>query len=349
MNPIKIAIDCRMLKHSGIGTFIKGILDEIYQYPHQKFYLFGNEHDLAVYKDENVLIIPVDIPIFSFSEIAKYPSKIVNECDFFLVPNINIPGRIKIPVITVIHDVLFLDMPEILSNKLSYYVRRFFYKRAVKLSTKIITVSEFSRQRILHHFINKEVIIAYNGVPKDVIEFKNKVHLFQKKEYFVYVGNLKQHKGIITLITTFKKLGGDHKLLIVGSANKLKTADEKVKKLISEQNGLSNIEFTGYLKRDELLKVILEAKALIQPSLYEGFGLPPLEALVLGTNCILSDIEVFKEVYRNCEVDFFQTEDADQLYAILESFKPYSFDSVELQAKFSYKQTLATILSTMTK
>lgn len=83
------------------------------------------------------------------------------------------------------------------------------------------------------------------------------------------------------MIGSFEKKGMATKLLIVGNSENFRTADSAVAGII---DGNPSIEFTGWVTNEKLVQLIAEAKALIQPSLYEGFGIPPLEALYLGTN-----------------------------------------------------------------
>ena len=137
------------------------------------------------------------------------------------------------------------------------------------------------------------------------------------------------------------------KLLIVGSNEKFRTSDSELTSLI---NNIQEIEFTGWVTDDQLLQLISEAKALIQPSLYEGFGLPPLEALYLGTDVILSDIQVFKELYGDLPVAFFQVGNIDDLVNAMLNLKRNNNinDSKDaLKERFSYQHVADTIINTI--
>ncbi|MGL5902337.1 MAG: glycosyltransferase, partial [Cetobacterium sp.] len=114
-----------------------------------------------------------------------------------------------------------------------------------------------------------------------------------------------------------KKEGMTSKLVIVGNQNNFKTKDEEVIEIL-ENSKNEGIEFTGYVDNKELKKLIAEAKVLVQPSLYEGFGIPPLEALGLGTPAIVSNIEAFKEIYSNLEVQFFEQNNLKILSQLLQ-------------------------------
>ena len=319
---MKIAIDCRMINSSGIGTYLSGILPYLLKEKH-KFLLIGSKEKLIKYNEmNNVEVLDCDIKIFSLKEFLFFPIKKINNCDIFYSPFFNIPGKIKIPIYTTIHDVIFIDMPELIS-KPGYLIRKYFYKRAYRLSKKIFTVSEFSKNRIKHFLGNKkEIIVTYNGISDFILEKSDEEYI--KKDYLIFVGNIKKHKGLKILLEAFtelKKEGYPYKLVIVGEQNNFKTKDEEVIKILENSKLNKDIIFTGYVDNKKLKKLIAEAKILIQPSLYEGFGIPPLEALTLGTDVILSDIEVFKEIYSDLPVNFFEIENKKNLKEKILNFK----------------------------
>lgn len=334
---MKIAIDCRMYKSSGIGTYIREILPYLLETDNE-FLLIGNEEELKKFKyNKKVKICECNIKIFTINEIIKFPIKEINKCDIFYTPYFNIPGRIKVPIFSTIHDVIFLDMPE-LTNKLGYIIRKIFYIRAYYLSKKIFTVSNFSKDRIKKYLGNKkEIIVTYNGVSKYILE--NKVMNLIKKDYFIFVGNIKKHKGLKTLLEAYKEAkeeGLKSGLVIVGNQNNFKTKDNEVIKVMKEANDIG-IKFTGYITNEELRNLIGEAKALIQPSLYEGFGIPPLEAICLGTRAFITDIDVFKELYSDLDnIDFFKSENVAELKKLL--LNPPNYIKKDLNLKYHYEQ-----------
>ncbi len=343
---MRLAIDCRFSQKSGIGTYIDNIVDCLLQYyPDNQYLLFCNRGSRFKQTD-NVKIIETDIKPFSVKELIKFPVEEINQCDAFFTPYINIPGRIKVPIYSVIHDVVFLDVDGLVSS-IGRMVRKFYYKRAIKLSKKIFTVSQFSKDRILHHFpTQKEIIVAYNGVPNTIINYPE--GSVDKKDYFLFVGNIKRHKGLHKLIKAYKNAkeqGLSSKLLIVGSNEKFRTSDEELTSLI---NNIQGIEFTGWVTDEKLLQLISEAKALVQPSLYEGFGLPPLEALYLGTDVMLSDIQVFKELYGDMPVTFFKVGNVDDLTSAMLNFERKNhingLNGV-LNERFCYRQVADTIIN----
>ncbi len=298
---MKLFIDCRMLKSGGIGTYLESLLP---------YFIKSFECLLLIYPDQkeglpacttSCQIIETNIKTFSLKELFLFPAslkKLINSCDIFYSPYCNVPAGIKIPVFTTIHDIVFLDIPE-LSSRAGILIRKFFYQRAINKSAAIFTVSQFSAERIKAqlNIKNKPLVVTYNSVPEHFsLEQPAKI---EKDNSIIYVGNIKKHKGLSYLLEAFeicKTKGLDCKLVIIGNAENFRSGDTEIAKRLSSADE-KDICFTGRISDAELQNYYQKAKLLVQPSLYEGFGMPPLEALYLGTNVVISDIPVFKEIY----------------------------------------------------
>lgn len=296
---MKIVVDCRYLGKSGIGRFLEGVLSCLPK--EHEFVFFGDKEIISKYSLKGE-IIDTKKDAFSFKGLFDNTKKI-NKYDAFFTPNFIFPFGIKIPVYTIIHDTIFLDYKDATKNYIDYLIKKTLIKRAVKKSEKIFTVSNFTKKRIAAYFkkANKKVEVVYAGISKKVLNYK--MDKVEKKNQIVFVGNLKKNKNIIELIKAFdivKQNNKDMKLLIIGESCH-KTKDDEVLKCLNQ----SSIEFKGKIRDEELFKIISESRFLIQPSLYEGFGLPPLEALYLNTRPIISNIEVFKEIYKGLDVIYY--------------------------------------------
>lgn len=344
---MKIALDFRFIGKSGIGTFVENIVDELIKnHPEHQYLLITDFGQSLKWKSANVNVLGTRIHPFSLKELFCFPVRQINECDAFFTPYINVPGGVRIPVYTTIHDMVFFDVDG-LTSPIGRFVRKLYYRRAVRKSFKIFTVSNFSKDRIQHHFpTNKEIVVVYNGVSATIQ--KQQSNRVEKKDCFVYVGNIKKHKGLRTLVDAYcmaQNRGMTTKLLIVGNSENFRTADSDIAGIIDNN---PNIEFTGWVTNEKLIQLIAEAKALVQPSLYEGFGIPPLEALYLGTNVILSDIPVFKEIYTFLPVTFFVKGNSVQLSGILQDYAPLSYDKEQIRRQidsiYSYRNAAQTIV-----
>lgn len=352
---MNIAIDARWCKKSGIGAFIDGILPHFLK-SENYFYLIGIEKIPETIKGfSNFTIIPCDTKPFSLKENLLFPKEIlktINNSDAYFSPYFNIPRGIKIPIFTTIHDVVFLDIKN-LASTLGTLIRKKFYKYAAKKSRAIFTVSYFSKRRIQENLKTKtEIDVVYSSVPEFFLEKENR----PKKNQIIFIGNIKKHKGLHILIPAFldfrKTLLENRKsspeLLIVGSKENFRTNDNS---LFNFDENKSGIKFSGFISDEELKKELTESRLLVQPSLYEGFGLPPLEALYSGTKPIISDIEVFKEIYKDFPVTFFQSGNIDNLTEkLLEEWKRDSYPEIESFPKiYSFEKTASMILETIGK
>ena len=255
-------------------------------------------------------------------------------CDCIIIPNFIIPYGIRIPVYSVMHDLIFLDLPKITTKGfLDYRIKKMLLKRCMKKSVRIACVSGFTKSRCEHYFPKYagKCYVNYIGLSEEVLNFDTSG--IEKTNSIIYVGNVKPHKGLKTLIDAFHMLPkGMYRLKIIGEKEGFLVGMKE------EDLKSDDVIFTGRLSDDQLLREIASAKFLVQPSLYEGFGLPPLEALYLGTQPIISDIPVFKEVYGDLPVIFFKTEDAKDLENVLIRAQMGFFTAIsEFTKKYHYQ------------
>lgn len=336
---MKIAIDCRYLGKSGIGRVCQGILDHL-DYNEHEYFLIGNEEKLRAYSP--AYIIPNDENPFSPKGLFSFPKMINQFCDCIIIPNFIIPYGIKIPVYSVMHDLIFLDLPKITTKGfLDYRIKKMLLKRCMKKSVRIACVSGFTKSRCEHYFPKYagKCYVNYIGLSEEVLNFDTSG--IEKTNSIIYVGNVKPHKGLKTLIDAFHMLPkGMYRLKIIGEKEGFLVGMKE------EDLQSDDVIFTGRLSDDQLLREIASAKFLVQPSLYEGFGLPPLEALYLGTQPIISDIPVFKEVYGDLPVLFFKTEDAKDLENVLIRAQRVSFTAIsEFTQKYHYQNFAKRLIS----
>lgn len=307
---MKIAIDCRHLE-SGVGVYLSGCL---------RYFLETDNEFLLIDGGAYKYSCKCDIKPFSLKELFLFPRSIlkeINKCDVYYSPYFNIPCGIKIPIAITIHDIIFYDMPKIVP-RIGLFARKFFYKRAAKKSGIIFTVSNFSRERIEKNLGVKNIVVTYTGIKESLKEYAAQNYAAQnyaaqKTNTVIYVGNIKKHKGISILIDAFQKIQNDGfncELAIVGSGDNMRSVDNDI---LARLKTLRSARVTGAVLDAELYRLISGAALLVQPSFYEGFGLPPLEAMFLGTRALVSDIPVFREIYKDFPAVFFKSGDADDL------------------------------------
>lgn len=194
--------------------------------------------------------------------------------------------------IVTLHDIIFRLHPEWFSRLFSIWYN-FLIPLITKKSKKILTVSNHAKKDINEHlYVSFDKIeVIYNSVCDDFkidIPFKN-----IKKKYILSVSSLDPRKNFEKLILAYLNLGEtEYDLVIVGSESKSFPKHE----LFNTIKSNTKIKFTGYITDKELVKYYKEASLFVYPSLYEGFGIPPLEAMACGTPVLVSNNSSLPEV-----------------------------------------------------
>lgn len=169
---MKIAIDCRYIGKSGIGRVCEGLLDHL-DYEKNVYYLIGDIDKLQKYN--KAILIADNTNPFSKKGLFHLQKKRINrECDCMIIPNFIIPFGIKIPVHSVMHDLIFLDVKETVNGKIDYKIKKYLLKRAMKKSKSIACVSNFTKSRCEYHFKKyaHKCYVNYNGLSKEIIEYQ---------------------------------------------------------------------------------------------------------------------------------------------------------------------------------
>lgn len=300
---VKCTVDARMINHSGIGTYIRMLMP----YLCTKFdvTLLGNPEQLSKFA-HSARIVPFLAPIYSIKEQIDF-RKLIRPCDIFWSPHYNVPlFKVKAGkrVVTV-HDVFHLAFYNELSFKQKLYARLVINK-AMKASNEIITVSDFSKNEIVK-FANckaEKINVIHNGVRQNRIlkPFEGLVEKYKlPSNYILYVGNVKPHKNLNNLLKAYLKLPVEiqnkYKIIVAGKIDGFITGDDRLMNWINQDPVLKeHVVFTGFVEDDDMDTVYANATLFILPSLYEGFGLPPLEAMLNECPVIVSDIGSLSEV-----------------------------------------------------
>jgi glycosyltransferase involved in cell wall biosynthesis len=298
---MRIGFDARMITHPGIGTYIRNLLSAMtQQLKSEELVLFGEADNLFEYK--NATIIEHKVGIYSFKELFSNPFK-GHDLDLVHVPHFNAPlAKINNLVITI-HDLIYLKFNES-SSFAKKAAGRLVISRAVKNARKIIAVSENTRRDIEQYFPNSKGKIEVIYEDSDPVFLKNinsnKIQEIKKKynlpdKIILFVGTLKKHKNIERLVDAYlsmKNRGIEHLLVVVG---RYRPQEPEILKKINSSGAV----YLGEVPLDDLIAIYNFATVLVIPSLYEGFGLPALEAMTCGlpvvSSCLASLPEVIGE------------------------------------------------------
>lgn len=317
-----LVIDARMIRNSGIGTYLREHLVFLLSRDEYQISVIGKLEELKYLLkiNSNIKIINCEYTIYGLKEQIYMPF-LIPRCDWYWTPHYNIPIlpiKAKKRIVTI-HDVAHLALWKefgfgIFHKIYSNVVLRF----AVFLSHKIITVSRFSESEIrkylkLSHKKSIEVIPL--GVDLSRFEYVMNINrreiIFKKydlpERYILFVGNVKPNKNLISLIKSYERVKkdlGTTKLLIVGHKGGFIAQDSEVFEYIETRDIRFDIHFTGFVEDEDLSEIYRNAEVFVFPSKYEGFGLPPLEAMATGCPTIVSRDASLPEVCKDAAYYF---------------------------------------------
>lgn len=312
---MRIGVNTRLLlkgKLEGIGWFTYQTLERmVHLHPEHDFvFFFDRPYDESFVFSTNVT--PVVVPpqarhplLFALWFESSMPYVLKKyKIDVFLSPDGFCSLRTSIPTCLVIHDLAFEHYPEHFKFSHKHYWKVFQPKFAHK-AKRIVTVSEFSKQDIIAQYgiDAAKIDVACNGAHDayQPLSWQDKEAVKQQYadgcEYFVYAGALHPRKNILNLLkafATFKKMQRSNmKLVIVG---RFAWKYEEVLEMKETMPFKEDVKWVGYMNVDELSKVIGGAYAMVYPSIFEGFGIPILEALQCNVPAITSNTSSMPEV-----------------------------------------------------
>ena len=346
---LRIGVDVRMLKASGIGKVIENIL--IRMIPQKRgweFFLIGKSDELSempFYSALNVHVIECDCPIYSVREQVVLPIKIPRKLDVFWSPHYNVPIFYNGQLIVTIHDLAHLALQDINKTILKRIYAKFMYNVAAIKAKKIICVSNFTKSELIKYVpsVKKEKIsVIYNGID-DKWKNAKKNKSPHDKPYFIYVGNIKPHKNLNRLIEAYKIVAGDieQDLILVGKKDGFITGVDSIEEAIIGYE--ERIIFTGYVSDESLIQYVTNADALIFPSLYEGFGFPPLEAMAAGIPVVASDIPSIVEMCGG-RVVYINPYDINDIAEKIMCFKKKKISNDDFFCRFNWDEKTSTMI-----
>lgn len=315
---MKIAFDARMYSWTGIGRITHKLLEELPKLDSQNEYLvllLDRDFDNWTPPAANFHKVRADFAPYSLNEQFGLPRLLYQlRPDLVHFLNFNLPFFYRRPFIVSINDLTLIDFKNFqgggirrLAYEVKYWVMRFILWNAVSAANRIVAISDYTKQDLHRRFrlSDRKIDVITLGVDpvKPAIESKT------ASEFLLYVGNPYPHKNLARLIEAFDLLHKDRpelKLVIVSNitaGNTLPFYNQL--KAQAKRLGLEKaIEFPGYVDDDELNRLYRDATLFVFPSLAEGFGLPPLEAMAHGTPVASSSATSLPEVLEDAAVYF---------------------------------------------
>lgn len=347
---MRIGIDARMLSCSGIGKVIENILIRLIPCRSDwEFVLLVKKDDYGKYQFltyKNVKCIECNAPIYSIKEQFEMFFKIPRNLDIFWSPHYNIPLFYKKKLVVTVHDLAHLALNQGNNDFIKKLYARFMLKCVTEKADKILCVSKFTISELVRFYpkVNLgKVELVYNGVDeswRNVPQGK----LLRKRPYYVFIGNVKPHKNLVRLIEAYKMVSHEieQDLVIIGKRDGFINGINNIASLIEGYE--ERIIFTGYIDDEVLKQYVVQSDALIFPSLYEGFGLPPIEAIVAGQKVFASDIPVIREVCGN-HVEYFNPLNIDSIKNMLLHNNNIYGCVNEVYGKYNWKNTMDSFIA----
>lgn len=318
----EIAIDLLWLRPKKVGGtefYIRNLLDGLVQLEDEFHFVLVTASDNAdtfehYLKDKRFRMLKVNIKCEEIGKRLIWQNLCENRllrkngldvcfCPVFFRPFFN--GGIS--WMNTIHDIQAYHYPkyhpfyEVAYSWLCWYANRFFSK-------KVIVISEYVKQDLVKHFRFKpeKIQVIYNPIaveePADsVFEEMRKKYGVEKGEYYYTLSQLIPHKNLMTLVSVMEKIKKDHlelphRLLISGVSG---FNSEKLKALIREKNLEDVVCLTGFVENDAKFSLLKNCRAFLFPSVFEGFGMPPIEAMMLKAPVITTKCTCIPEVTQN--------------------------------------------------
>jgi glycosyltransferase involved in cell wall biosynthesis len=336
INQMHLGIDARIFssRFTGIGRYTYEISKRFFELrPDWSFTLFLNEkeYDLFTPPRKNIRKICAPERLYSIKEQITLPFRMFSQkCDTYFFPHFNVPIFFPKPFVTTIHDITISLFP---GKKKTSFVHSLGYKlvfrNAVRCSKKIFTVSENTRNDLVvkKKVPPEKIVVAYNGVGEEFLHPSapvDKQSVMQKfslqSPYFLYTGVWRDHKNLLGLMEAFSSLlekGVDVSLVITGNPDPYYP---EVLKYISDHHLQDRIKTVGLVDDQDLISLYGSARAYIFPSFYEGFGMPPLEAMAMGIPVSASNTSCIPEICGNAARFFSPYDSAEMAKAMEEVF-----------------------------
>ena len=307
---MRIGIDARKLHDFGIGTYIRNLLRQLARLDRDTEFVLicrAEDRESLTLLGENFRAIAESASNYSVSEQVRVPLTLMREgVSLFHAPHYVLPLFVRCRSVVTIHDCIHLMFPQYLPNRAALAYARTSIGIAAQRATRVMTVSESSKRDILR-FVDtapEKIDVIYNAYDErfaiepreeDVVRVRERFQLHD--EFVLYAGNVKPHKNLERLIQAFhlvRRRGLDHLKLIVAGDEVSKYA--ALRRAVHRYQLHKYVRFLGYLPEETLAVMYRLAGVFVFPSLYEGFGLPPLEAMASGTPVVTSNVSSLPEV-----------------------------------------------------
>lgn len=308
----RVGIDARKLTDFGIGSYVRNLVESIARRPEAQAYAFRiyvRGEDRAALPDlpENFTVVEEDSPGYSISELTRFAWRLLRDrLDLFHATHYVIPPLARARAVVTIHDIIHVLYPQFLPNRAALIYARVMIRRALKRADRILTVSYNSKRDLVDYFgiPPARIDVVYNGVAS---RFRADVPRAERdrvaaryglpRPYLLFLGGEKPHKNVRNVIRAFAEARREralpHCLVLAGPMPRNRN---RVEALISALELDGCVHRPGIVPEEDLPGLYAGADAFLYPTLYEGFGLPVIEAMACGVPVLTSSTSALQEV-----------------------------------------------------
>jgi glycosyltransferase involved in cell wall biosynthesis len=320
---VKIAIDIRRMTEFGVGTYIRNVVRTLGRLDHETtYFLIGPPAKVKEIGPlpPNFHTIPLTEPERSLMGYREFRTVVQRlECDLVHIPNLfSIPRALPCPYVMTVHDIL--EHLSRAQQRTGFWRSLHFQltKRVLRGAARIFAVSNFTKTEIekLFNIPAGRIEVVYNAIderlllgPASAADRQLIVERYQVTyPFLLYAGRISPHKNVVRMIEAFSALKTelekdqvypDLKLIIIGDDV---SGNPDLRRTVIRSGVQNDVRFLGFVPVEVLRTFYDEAKIFVFPSLYEGFGLPPLEAMAHGTPVVTSNVSSLPEVVGNAAV-----------------------------------------------
>jgi glycosyltransferase involved in cell wall biosynthesis len=311
-HPPRVGIDARKLTDFGIGSYVRNLLEAIARRPESRAYRFrvyvrGADLSAVPALPENFQIVQEDSPGYSVSELTRFAWRLLRDrLDLFHATHYVIPPLARARAVVTIHDIIHVLYPQFLPNRLALVYARAMIRRALKRADRILTVSYNSKRDLVDYFgiPPARIEVVYNGVAD---RFRPDVARVDRdrvsgkyglpRPYLLFLGGEKPHKNVRNVLRAFaearRQKALPHALVLAGPMPKNRS---RVEALISALDLGTSVVRPGIVPEEDLPGLFAGADAFIYPTLYEGFGLPVVEAMACGVAVLTASTSALQDI-----------------------------------------------------
>lgn len=349
----KIGVDARLYFQTGVGTYLRNLIYHLQTKITQDyiFYIYLMKDDYPKINFGNKKLIKKVVPSIwhSLSEQLDFLRILSQDnLDLMHFTYFSYPIFYKKKFIATIHDItplLFKTGKASTRNSLLYEIKHFFFRyilsSQVKNAEKVIVPCNTVKRQLTGYFgaeFGSKIKPIYEGIDYELTQSSENKSLAEvyKGDFFIYVGNFYPHKNVEKLIKAFAKINSDYKLVLLGPDDFF---TKRMNQLINELSQDKRIILYKNPSFEDIVFFYKNAKALVHPSMSEGFGLPLIEAAYFHCPIIASDIAVFRELLGSNFLQFDPSDIkdiADKLQLFMS--EPIVFDYKEINNKYSFEK-----------